>query len=126
MVFLEKTGKEFEDYVAKALKRKYTPRDGWEVFPQKQVRTMGIICKADFLVVNDKRKKRIIVEAKDKKALSISDLRQLKDYKRQAKAQEAIFYTSVDTKIPASIEEAIHKSSGISYQKTRFSSSSLW
>ena len=120
------SGKEFQDYVIKSLKRNYSPKDGWEVFPQKQVRIQGIICKADFLIVNEKRNKKIVVEAKDKKSLTTNDLRQIKEYKRQAKADEAIFYLSKDTKVPSSIDEAIRKSSGISKQITRFSSTSLW
>lgn len=126
MVSFEAPGKEFQDYVYKSLKRKYPVRGGWEVFSQKQVRIMGIVCKADFLIENSKRKKRIIVEAKDKKTLSISDLRQLKEYKRGAKAQEAIFYVASYSHIPTTIKEAVGKSASIHIEKTRYGSSSLW
>lgn len=111
-------GKEFQDYVSKSLKRKYPPKDGWEVLAQKQVPILGITCKADFFINNAKQKRSIIVEAKDKKALSTNDLRQLKEYKRQAKAQEAIFYISNETHVSKGIEEAVRKSSGISITRS--------
>lgn len=126
VTYFEASGKEFQDYVQKSLKRKYPPKDGWEVIPQKQVRTRGILCKADFLIENSRRKKRIVVEAKDKSSLSTSDLRQLKEYKRQTKADEAIFYIANNTNVSRGIEEAVEKSTGMSIERTRYKRSSRW
>jgi len=88
-VFWSKSGwKEFEDHVERVLKRKY-PKTDWEIEHQSPIKTSG---KVDFRVENRKTHRVILVDAKGGK-ISVSDLRQLEDYKRTAKPSEVIIYT---------------------------------
>ena len=83
--------KEYEDHVEGALKRKY-PKATWKIETQSPVVIKGTKCKVDFRLTNRKTGKEILVDAKSG-AISISDLRQLEDYKGSTNVKQVILYT---------------------------------
>ena len=108
MLWGKSDAKEYEDHVERALKRKY-PKTQWKIETQSPVVTKGTKGKVDFRLTNRKTGKEILVDAKSGK-VSISDLRQLEDYKKSAKVKEVIIYTCTRlTDITDSIKQRAKK-----------------
>jgi len=109
MILGKSDAKEYEDHVERALKRKY-PKALWKIETQSPVIAKGTRCKVDFRLTNRKTGKEVLVDAKSGK-ISISDLRQLEDYKESAKVKEVIIYTSTrSTDITDGIKQRAKKS----------------
>ena len=89
MLWGKSDAKEYEDHVERALKRKY-PKTTWQMETQSPIK--GTKDKVDFRLTNRKTGKEILVDAKSGR-ISVSDLRQLDDYKRSANVKEVIIYT---------------------------------
>ena len=109
MLWGKSDAKEYEDHVERALKRKY-PKTAWKIEIQSPLVIKGTKCKVDFRLTNRKTGKEILVDAKSG-AISISDLRQLEDYKGSANVKEVIIYTRTRlVDIPVSIKQRAKKS----------------
>ena len=103
---IKSTSKDFEDRVFASLKRKYTQKKGWEIEPQRK---LGFGDRVDFLLTNSRTGKMIVIDAKDKEALTTGDLRQLSAYKRKAKADQAIFYVPRNFKRSPSMADTLRR-----------------
>jgi len=111
MIWGKSDAKEYEEHVERALQRKY-PKTEWKIEPQSPVITKGTRGKVDFRLTNRRTGKEILVDAKSG-AISVSDLRQLEDYKGSAKVREVIIYTCTRVAdIPVGIKQRA-KESGI-------------
>ncbi len=109
MLWGKSDAKEYEDHVERALKRKY-PKTTWKIETQSPIVIKGTKSKVDFRLTNRKTGKGILVDAKSG-AISVSDLRQLEDYKRSASVREVIIYTPTRiADIPVSIKQRAKKS----------------
>jgi hypothetical protein len=123
MLWQEASGKEFEKYVERVLKRKFPVGKGWQIYPKSQLPYKGTSTTVDFELTNKRTGERIIVDAKDKTSLSVADIRQLSAYKRSAKAKKAMVYIASRTHVSDSIDKAAKKSN-IEICKTRYPSES--
>ena len=114
MIWGKSSSKEYEEHVERALLRKY-PKGQWNLESQSPIVTKGTKGKIDFKLTNRKTGKQIVADAKSG-TVSVSDLRQLEDYKRSTKASEAIIYTPTPlSELSDSIKQRAKKS-GIKIQ----------
>ena len=109
MVWGKSDAKEYEDHVERALKRKY-PKTEWKIEAQSPIVIKGTKSKVDFRLTNRKTSKEVLVDAKSGR-ISVSDIRQMEDYKGAANIKEVIIHTGTRlAEIPASIRERARKS----------------
>lgn len=90
---------DFEGYIYPNIRRSFPPSRGWTIEPQK-LTSYGI---PDYVV--HKWHKRIVIDAKDKGQLTLSDINQLINYRAIYKAQRAIIYIANDTYVPPRVRE---------------------
>ena len=101
--------KEYEDHVERALKRKY-PKAKWKIEAQSPIVIKGTKSKVDFRLTNRKTGKEILVDAKSGR-ISVSDIRQVEDYRGAANVKEVIIYTQNRlADIPIGIRQRAKKS----------------
>ena len=122
MIWGKSAAKEFEELVERVLKRKY-PKTEWLLETSCPIKSKGIRLKIDFMLTNRKTGRKIVVDAKSGR-VSISDLRQLEDYKTSARVSQAIIYSGIPiSELTPGIKERAKKS-GIKIIHT--SSRSSW
>lgn len=109
MVWEKSEAKEYEEHVERALKRKY-PKTQWKIEAQSPIVIKGTKSKVDFRLTNRKTGKEVLVDAKSGR-ISVSDIRQMEDYKGASNVKEVIIYTGTRlTEIPAGIRQRAKKS----------------
>lgn len=109
MFWEESDAKAFEDHVEKVLRRKY-PKSEWNLERQSPITSKGTKIKVDFRLTNRKKGMVILVDAKSG-TITVSDLRQLEDYRRASRVSEAIIYAATPlSKLSDSIKQRAKKS----------------
>ena len=111
MIWERSDAKEYEDHVERALKRKY-PKTEWKIEAQSPIVIKGTKSKVDFRLTNRKTDKEVLVDAKSGR-ISVSDIRQMEDYKGAANVKEVIIYTSTRIADISTPIKQIAKISGI-------------
>jgi hypothetical protein len=94
------SGMDFELYISQTVKKRYPQNVGYTVYEQYNIPDVGIL---DFYVVRGRE--RIVIDAKDKGAITKSDIQQVDDYARKLSATERIVYIANDTDVPNSVKD---------------------
>lgn len=94
------SGMDFEVYIRKTIKQRYPSNAGYKIYEQYPVLGVGIL---DFYVVRERE--RIVIDAKDKETLAISDIDQVDYYARELRATKRIIYVANDSHVPDSVKE---------------------
>ena len=93
------SGMRFEVYIRKTVKQRYPSNAGYKIYEQCPVLGVGIL---DFYAV--RKRERIVIDAKDKGILALSDIDQVDHYARELLATERIIYIANDTRVPDSVK----------------------
>ena len=109
MIWGKSDAKEYEEHVERALKRKY-PKTEWKIEAQSPIVIKGTKSKVDFRLTHRRTGKEILVDAKSGR-ISVSDIRQVEDYRGAANVKEVIIYTHARlADIPVGIKQRAKKS----------------
>ena len=92
LIWEKSNAKTYEEHVEKVLKRRF-PKTQWQLETQSPVKYKGTTLKIDFKLTNRQKGNIVIVDAKSGK-VTISDLRQLDEYKSAVRASKTIIYTA--------------------------------
>lgn len=91
-------GTEFELYVYRTIRARFPQYEDWEILEQP---TLDSGARPDFVVYNSSY--TIVVDAKDKEALQLTDIDQLLEYATELKARSGIIYIANDTYLPDAV-----------------------
>lgn len=94
------SGMGFEVYIRQAVRQRYPSNARYKIYEQYPVSGVGVL---DFYVVRERE--RIVIDAKDKGKLAMSDIGQVDYYARELSATERIIYIANDTRVPDSVKE---------------------
>jgi hypothetical protein len=94
------SGTDFELYVYRTIRARFPQCDSWEILEQP---TLDSGVRPDFVV--RRRAYTIVIDAKDKGTLQLSDIDQLLEYAAELKAQSGIIYIANDTEVPDTVAE---------------------
>lgn len=94
------SGMDFELYIRKTIRQRYPSNAGYKIYEQYSVSEVGVL---DFYVV--RKRERIVIDAKDKGKLTMSDIAQVDYYATELSATERIIYIAHDTRVPDCVKQ---------------------
>jgi hypothetical protein len=100
------SGTPFELYIYNTIRKRYPAYEGWEINEQCPLLDGS---KADFYVVqrnlNGKVVDGILIDAKDKAELRMTDIDQMIHYIAECRAERGIIYIANDTLVSSTVQE---------------------